>query len=83
MLITPFVAALWLGSTFWTGVAASSLVHNDGWNGWGAAPAAEVTIGAGDHHHSACMARYHSYGSNPAYPDSWMGRDGQWHVCTL
>lgn len=82
MFLTPFMIAVLVGSTFWTGVAASSVGHNGGW--MAPAAGADVTIGATTSDHaSACAARYHSYNSDPAYPDQWLGRDGRWHVCTL
>jgi len=79
MFITPFMAALLLGSTFWTGVAATSVVNHGGMAGWNS-PGADVTIGVNTDHQNACHARYHSYRTDN---DSWLGRDGQWHVCTL
>lgn len=76
MFITPFMAAVLIGS-FWTGVAATAVVSHDGWNDPGVHISATTTD-----HESACSARYHSYNSNPNYPDQWYGNDGRWHVCT-
>jgi len=82
MFITPFMAAVLLG-TFWTGVATTAVVsHNGGFDGFGARSDVDISATTSDHS-SACAARYHSYNSNAAYPDQWLGRDGQWHVCTL
>jgi hypothetical protein len=76
-VVTPLMAAILLGSTFWTGVAATAAIHNGGL-GTNMAVSATSTD-----HEAACSARYHSYNSDPDYPDQWLGRDGQWHVCTL
>jgi hypothetical protein len=82
MFITPFMAAVLLG-TFWTGVATTAVVsHNGGWDGLGPRSDVNITATTTDHQ-AACGARYHSYNSDPNYPDQWLGRDGQWHVCTL
>jgi len=76
-VVTPLMAAILLGSTFWTGVAATAAVHNGGFG-------TDMSVSANSSaHEDACAARYRSYNSNPAYPDQWLGRDGQWHVCTL
>lgn len=75
MFISPFVAALLIGS-FWTGVGATAAInggfdhHRD-----------DVTITATTtDHDDACAARYRSY-----QPDSgkYLGRDGVWHTCKL
>lgn len=78
MFITPFMAAVLVG-TFWTGVAATAATEHGGagWNNW-AAPSATVTTDTD--HQAACSARYHSY---QADTDMWYGYDGRWHVCTL
>ncbi len=78
MFITPFMAAVLIG-TFWTGVAATSVVHDGGWS-----HRSDIDITASaTTHEDACSARYRSYNSDSDYPDQWLGRDGQWHVCTL
>jgi BA14K-like protein len=73
-VVTPLVAAILLGSTFWTGVAATAVVNHGGF-----ASGADVSVTTTDHQ-DACSARYHSYRMDN---DSWLGRDGRWHVCTL
>ncbi len=75
-VVTPLIAALWLGSTFWTGVAVSgALAHNE------PVVSDEVTVGATTtDHQDACAARYHSYVVDR---DSYMGYDGEWHLCRL
>jgi len=73
-VVTPLMAAILLGSTFWTGVAATAAVNHNGWN-----TGAEVAVTTTDHQ-DACAARYHSYRADN---DMWLGRDGHWHVCTL
>lgn len=79
MFITPFMAAVLVG-TFWSGVAASAVVNHDGWNGgWNRSSDINITASTSDHQ-AACAARYHSYQVDS---DSWLGRDGRWHVCTL
>jgi hypothetical protein len=80
MFITPLMAAVLLG-TFWTGVATTAVVGHGGLDGFNN-PAVSVTATT-TNHQSACAARYHSYNSDSNYPDQWLGRDGQWHVCTL
>lgn len=74
-VVTPLMAAILLGSTFWTGVAATAAFHNGA--GYGAD--VNVTTTTTDHQ-AACEARYHSYRADN---DMWLGRDGRWHVCTL
>ena len=79
MFITPFMAAVLIG-TFWTGVATTAVVsHNGGFDGFGTKSDINITATTTDHQ-AACAARYHSY---QVGTDSWLGRDGQWHVCTL
>ena len=78
MFISPFVAALLIGS-FWTGVGATAVVgntdlfdhHRD-----------DVTITASTTDHAtACHARYHSYVDST---DMFLSiNDGKWHVCKL
>ena len=78
MLITPFVAALLIGS-FWTGVGATAVLsHADHFD---RTTRSDVVITATtDDHIAACHARYRSYVEET---DSWLGRDGVWHVCAL
>jgi hypothetical protein len=77
MFITPFMAAVLIG-TFWTGVGTAAVVnHGDLF-----APKADVTITAqASDHITACHARYRSYDEGR---DMWLSsRDGRWHTCAL
>lgn len=80
MFITPFMAAVLIG-TFWTGVGTAAVIsHHDGFFDR-PAPRSDVVITATtDDHINACHARYRSYDEDT---DMWLGRDGQWHVCRL
>jgi hypothetical protein len=82
MFITPFMAAVLIG-TFWTGVGTAAVVSHNG--GLLAPPArSDVVITAQDTDHvAACHARYRSYQEDGPYADMWLGKDGEWHVCTL
>ena len=78
MFVSPFVAALLIGS-FWTGVGATAVVNNSD---------------LFDHHRSdvvitasttdrdeACAAKYRSYRADTGQYLS--SRDYKWHDCTL
>ena len=78
MFISPFVAALLIGS-FWTGVGATAALNgSDGWDHH----RQDVTITAeATDHVTACHARYRSYQEDT---DMYLSsRDGQWHLCKL
>jgi hypothetical protein len=77
MFITPFVAALLIGS-FWTGVGTTAVLSNA--NHLDRTRSDVVITATTDDHITACHARYRSYDEST---DSWLGRDGVWHVCTL
>ena len=79
MFVSPFVAALLIG-TFWTGVGATAAINSsDHWNNHRSD--VEITATTDDYDHFiACHARYRSYTEDT---DSWLGKDGQWHVCRL
>jgi hypothetical protein len=78
MFVSPFVAALLIGS-FWTGVGATAVVNNsDMFNHH----RSDVVITASTtDHDEACAAKYRSYN-----PDTGMyrrARDGAWIECRL
>ena len=78
MFVTPFVAALLIGS-FWTGVGATAVVnHGDFFDH----NRSDVVISAttGDHD-QACAAKYRSY--DVASGQYMSSRDHRWHDCTL
>ena len=78
MFVTPFVAALLIGS-FWTGVGATAVVnHSDMWDNH----RSDVVISATtSDHDQACAAKYRSY--DVASGQYMSSRDHQWHDCTL
>lgn len=78
MFVTPFVAALLIGS-FWTGVGATAIVNNGGWDHQ---RSEDVVISASTtDHDSACAAKYRSYDIDTGkYMSS---RDHKWHDCAL
>jgi hypothetical protein len=78
MFVTPFVAALLIGS-FWTGIGTAAVVnHSDLFNH----PRSDVVITASTtDHDAACAARYRSY--DPDTGQYLSSRDYQWHDCTL
>jgi hypothetical protein len=80
MFVTPFVAALLIGS-FWTGVGTAAIVgHNGG--PFDHSPRSDVVITAEPGgHDTACSARYRSYNADTGQYLS--KRDGQWHDCML
>lgn len=78
MFVSPFVAALLIGS-FWTGVGATAVVNNsDMFNHH----RSDVVITASTtDHDEVCAAKYRSYN-----PDTGMyrrARDGAWIECRL
>ena len=75
MFVTPFVAALLIGS-FWTGVGATAVVNNgDLWDHH----RSDVVISAStSDHDQACAAKYKSFNWNTGY---FVGYDGQPHLC--
>ena len=77
MFVTPFVAALLIGS-FWTGIGTAAVVSNsDVW----AHPRSDVVITAQTpDHDAACAARYRSYQPETG---QFKGYDGHWHDCRL
>ena len=78
MFVSPFVAALLIGS-FWTGVGATAVVNSsDHWNNHRSDVV--ITATTDDDHINAYHARYRSYVEST---DSWLGHDGNWHVCML
>ena len=77
MFVTPFVAALLIGS-FWTGVGATAAINSG--DHWNHRSDVEITATTDDDHMNACHTRYRSYVEDT---DSWFGKDGQWHVCNL
>jgi hypothetical protein len=78
MFVTPFVAALLIGS-FWTGVGATAVVNNgDLWDHH----RSDVVISAStSDHDQACAAKYRSY--DVASGQYMSSRDHKWHDCTL
>ena len=78
MFVSPFVAALLIGS-FWTGVGATAVVNNsDIFNQHRPDVVITPTTTA---HHEVCAAKYRSYN-----PDTGMyrrARDGAWIECRL
>jgi hypothetical protein len=78
MFVSPFVAALLIGS-FWTGVGATAVVNNsDMFNHH----RSDVVITASTtDHDQACAARYRSY--NPDTGQYLSSRDYKWHDCAL
>jgi len=79
MFITPLMAAILIG-TFWTGVGTAAVVGNGHLLDRPAARTDVVISASTDDHINACHARYRSYQEDS---DSWLGRDGVWHVCQL
>ena len=78
MFVTPFVAALLIGS-FWTGVGATAVVNNgDLWDHH----RSDVVISAStSDHDQACAAKYRSY--DVASGQYMSSRDHKWHDCAL
>jgi len=78
MFISPFLAAVIIGS-FWTGVGTTAVLnHTDMWK-----PHSDVVITATTTttaHREACYAHYRSYVGST---DMYMGFDGSWHPCQL
>ena len=77
MFVTPFVAALLIGS-FWTGVGATAAVNG----GFDHHNRSDVVISATTtDHDDACAAKYRSYDIDTGQYLS--KRDHQWHDCDL
>jgi hypothetical protein len=78
MFVSPFVAALLIGS-FWTGIGTAAVVnHSDLFDH----QRSDVVITASTtDHDEACAARYHSY--NPDTGQYLSSRDYKWHDCML
>jgi hypothetical protein len=82
MFITPFLAAVLIGS-FWTGVGTAAVVSHGGLFDRPAARSDVVITAEPTDHVAACHARYRSYQEDGPYADMWLGKDGAWHTCTL
>jgi hypothetical protein len=79
MFITPFVAALLIGS-FWTGIGTAAVVGHGGLLPPPPAARTDVVISAQQSDHdAACAARYRSYDPNSG---QYLTKHG-WKDCTL
>ncbi|HEX4298536.1 MAG TPA: hypothetical protein VHZ56_10990 [Devosia sp.] len=79
MFVSPFVAALLLGS-FWTGVGATAVINHNGGDWWrNNRNDVEITANTSDHF-AACHARYRTYDEGR---DEYIVRPGVWARCTL
>ena len=81
MFITPFVAALLIGS-FWTGIGTAAVVGHGGLVPPAPPARTDVVISAQQSDRdAACAARYRSY--DPSSGQYMSSRDHQWHDCML
>ncbi len=79
MFISPFLAAVIIGS-FWTGVGTTAVLNNtDMWDHHRSDVVITASAGA-TAHRDACYARYHSYNGDT---DMYLGFDGSWHLCKM
>ena len=78
MVITPFLAALLIGS-FWTGVGTTAVLTNSDLLDRSRSDVV-ITAEVADDHVAACHARFRSYDEDT---DMYLGFDGEWHLCTL
>jgi hypothetical protein len=78
MVITPFIAALLIGS-FWTGVGATAVVSNSDMFDRSRTDVV-ITAEATDDHAAACHAKYRSYVDAS---DMYLSYGGEWKLCTL
>ena len=79
MFVSPFVAALLIGS-FWTGVGATAVVNNSDLFDHHHRSDVVITASTTDHD-EACAAKYRSYRADTGQYLS--SRDHKWHDCTL
>jgi hypothetical protein len=79
MFLTPFVAALLIGS-FWTGIGTAAVVSHGGLLDHPARTDVVISAQQSDHD-AACAARWRSY--DPTTGQYMSSRDHQWHDCTL
>jgi hypothetical protein len=79
MFVSPFVAALLIGS-FWTGVGATAVVNNSDLFDHHHRSDVVITASTTDHD-EACAAKYRSYRADTGQYLS--SRDYKWHDCTL
>ena len=78
MIITPFLAAVIIGS-FWTGVGLTAL--HDGDLGLNASGGSDLAVSVDVSEHDAlCAAKYQSYDSDTGM---YLTYGGKWKECTL
>jgi hypothetical protein len=80
MVITPFIAALLIGS-FWTGAAVTGIAAHDGFGLGGSSSSSDIEISASaSDHDELCAAKYRSYDADTGM---YLSFGGQWKECTL
>jgi hypothetical protein len=78
MVITPFIAALLIGS-FWTGAAVTSIAAHDGFGASSSSSDVEINASVSDHD-ELCAAKYRSYDADTGM---YLSFGGHWKECTL